>query len=341
MLRKSSFKAFQTIADDGWDETNVKPFSPSRSNKVTSPFRPVLQHIVRNNNEETATAATAANGEKDLSHLSLDIADDEEEAINFMSSQFILQNLHIANEGMFLDGTGTLAARSYISRSICLQISFMVWLALKTFTRSPIILIIGAGHNGKALIQYLIECGCANFIRIFARGDYTTNYWNARNIRSSNSIAELLELNTADIIIMCSGMSSFSSICRLVGPYVSKATFFISSCFGLPRKRIVNTLKTPNVWRTFQESAEIMAESEGKSFTDVFSPSHDGLSMEEQAADLIVRRCPRVENMILMLENYYALRGKKHLAARKLAIVAMVSRPNQTNLKSTLCFPVL
>ena len=196
---------------------------------------------------------------------------------------------------------------------------------MRTFVRAPTILVIGAGHNGKILINYLIECGCASFIRIFARGDYTTNYWNDRNIRASNSIAELLELHTADIVIMCSGMSSFSSVCRFVGPYMSPSTFFISSCFGLPRKRVFNTLKTPNVWRTFQESAEIIADSEGKSFTDSFEGVSDsGLSMEEQAADLIVRRCPEVHKMIHLLENYYAIRGMKHVEARREAIISLL-----------------
>ena len=268
---------------------------------------------------------------KDLSHVTFDNdtvegtdMDDEEEGINFASSRYILQNLQLAHEDIFLDSTGTLAARSYISRSVSLQVSFLVYAALRTFNRAPTILIIGAGHNGKILINHLIDCGCSNFIRIYARGDYTTNYWNSRNVRASNSMSELMEQSTADIIVMCSGMSSFSSVCRMTSAYVSQATFFISSCFGLPRKRVMNTLKTPNVWRTYQESTEIMAVSEGKSFTDVFENASDGCTMEEQAADLIVRRCPNIQNMIFLLENYYALRGMKHVDARREAIVALL-----------------
>jgi hypothetical protein len=55
-------------------------------------------------------------------------------------------------------------------------------------------------------------------------------------------------------------MSSFRSICRGLMPFISRATFFISSCFGLSRKRIFISLKTPNIFRTFQEPRVVYKE---------------------------------------------------------------------------------
>lgn len=139
---------------------------------------------------------------------------------------------------------------------------------------------------------------------------------------------------------MCSGMSSFGFICRSLLPFISRATFFISSCFGLSRKRIFHSLKTPNVFRTFQEPQVAMTEC---SLSDEYLVStkapttreednnYNGnkahnLSIEQQSANQIVKRCPNIRNMIFLLENYYALRGMKHTVARKKSINSLLGK---------------
>ena len=274
--------------------------------------------------------------------------------IDFSSKSFILQNLQLANEDIHSDPSLTIESRDYISRSTCLQISFYIYLALKSFNRQPTILLFGAGHSGSVLIEYLIDCKLSHCLKLFARGDYATAHWNCRNIQTSNSVADLLGGNKADIVIMCSGMSSFASICHALVTFVSPATFFISSCFGLSRKRIYNSLKTTNIFRTFQEplvavlhcrSKELINISrkvDGGNSNDMTGDTDDALStsveirkdvkgilklsFEQQSADLIAKRSPKLKNMIHVLENYYALRGMNHVTARKESVANLLGK---------------
>ena len=270
--------------------------------------------------------------------------DNEEDVgdMDFTSLPFILQNLRLANEDLYSDPSLTITSRNYISRSTCLQICFYLSLALKAFTRPPTILLFGAGHTGSLLIDSLVEFKLGSCLKIFARGDYATKYWNSRKLHSGSSLAELLGENKADIVIMCSGMSSFGSMCRGIIPFVSRATFFISSCFGLSRKRIFKSLKTPNVFRTFQEPQIALNKCSSRSAYSIHDPnygiegvdtpadSHDAsstsLSFEQQSADLLVKRCPNIRNMIYLLENYYALRGMTPTMARKESIGSLLGR---------------
>ena len=268
--------------------------------------------------------------------------------IDFTSLSFILQNLRIGNEDIHSDPTLTITSRDYISRSTCLQICFYISLALKSFKRPPVILLFGAGHTGSILVDLLISFELNSCLRIFARGDYATKYWKGRKLHASSSLPELLKESKADIVIMCSGMSSFGFICRSLGPFISRATFFISSCFGLSRKRIFNSLRTPNIFRTFQEPMiasikrdSAFAHDEGsvfdcnasaQSFMDVKSGETNAveglntheLTFEQQSADLILRRCPKLCNMIYLLENYYALRGMSPSTARNESINSLL-----------------
>ena len=268
--------------------------------------------------------------------------------IDFTSLSFILQNLQIGNEDIYSDPTLTITSRDYISRSTCLQICFYISLALKSFKRPPIILLFGAGHTGSILVDHLVSFELNSYLRIFARGDYATKYWKGRKLHASSSLPELLKESKADIVIMCSGMSSFGFICRSLGPFVSRATFFISSCFGLSRKRIFNSLRTPNIFRTYQEpmiacikretafmhdgGLEFGGSSSAQSFMDVKSGETNtgkgldtrGLTFEQQSADLILRRCPNLCNMIYLLENYYALRGMVPATARRESINSLL-----------------
>ena len=273
--------------------------------------------------------------------------------IDFTSRTFILQNLQLAKEDIYADPTLTITSRDYISRSTCLQICFYISLALKSFTRPPIILLFGAGHTGSILVDHLVSFRLDSCLRIFARGDYATKYWKSKKLHASSSLPELLGENKADIVVMCSGMSSFGFICRSLIPFVSRATFFISSCFGLSRKRIFNSLRTPNVFRTYQEPiiASTKCDStdlhcEDLSFDDsaraasilgmksrerhpVTGTGPGELTFEQQSADLIVKRCPNLCNMIYLLENYYALRGMVPSVARRESINNLLGRnPN-------------
>lgn len=250
------------------------------------------------------------------------------------SSTLILQNLRLAEKDLLSDPSGILASRDYISRSSCLQICFYLSLALKSFRRQPTILLFGAGHIGSKLIEHLLECGLGHCLQIFARDDSASKHWNVRNMQSSNSLADLLRGSTADIVIICSGVSSFASISQSLLPYISKATFVISSCFGLSRKRLFNFLKATSIFRTFQEPQLARMKSEGllnRHNSDMASTQHLSKrnftkSSSEQSADLLVRRCPDVRNMISLLENYYSLRGLNHSSARRQSIESLLGK---------------
>lgn len=265
---------------------------------------------------------------------------EENTGIDFTSSSFILQNLRLANEGLHSDTTSTIVSRDFLSQSACLQICFYLFLALKSFRRQPTILLFGAGHTGSLLVEYLVEFKLGQYLRIFQRGDNAAKQWRGENLISGCSLTTLLGGNKADIVIMCSGMSSFASICHSLIPFISKATFFISACFGLSRKRIFSSLKTPNIFRTFQETREVSKHSSLKnvrgddanrilsndSQSATVSDTADegsfniggitGQKLRVYSADLLAKRCPRLKNMVFLLENYYALRGKNHVTSR-------------------------
>ena len=256
---------------------------------------------------------------------------------DFTSPSFILQNLRLANEGLHSDKTSTILSRDFLSKSACLQICFYLFLALKSFSRQPTILLFGAGHTGTLLVEYLVEFKLGHCLRIFQRGDNATKQWRDENLASGCSLTSLLGGSKADIVIMCSGMSSFASICHSLIPFVSKATFFISACFGLSRRRIYSSLKTANIFRTFQEtraaSQHSILKSVRRSLRDdarrIHGGDHDtageatfntegvtGPELQAYSADLLAKRCRRLENMVFLLENYYALRGMNHVTAR-------------------------
>ena len=254
------------------------------------------------------------------------------------SSTLILQNLRLAEKDLLSDPSRILASRDYISRSSCLQICFYLSLALKSFRRQPTILLFGAGHIGSKLIEHLLECRLGHCLRIFARDDSASKHWKVRNIQSSNTLADLLRGSTADIVIICSGVSSFASISQSLLPYISKATFIISSCFGLSRKRLFNFLKASSIFRTFQEPQLARMKSEGllnrhnsdMASTQDLSKRNFTESLSKQSADLLVRRCPDVRNMISLLENYYSLRGLNHSSARRQSIASLLGERNDS-----------
>ena len=252
----------------------------------------------------------------------------------------ILQNLRLAERDLLSDPSLILASRDSISRSASLQICFYLSLAIKSFRRQPSILLFGAGHSGSRLIEYLLRYKLGHCLRLFARDDSATKYWNIRNIRSSSSLADLLSGSKADIVIICSGISSFASICQSLFPYISKATFIISSCFGLSRKRIYNSLKTSSIFRTFQEPQLARMKSGGLSNGLITGNSDDESTLDPveqysfnqihclESVELLMRRCPDVRNMVFLLENYYSLRGMNHSAARRLSTESLLGMRN-------------
>jgi hypothetical protein len=248
----------------------------------------------------------------------------------------MLQNLRLAERDLLSDPSLILALRDRISRSASLQICFYLSLAIKSFRRQPTILLFGAGHSGSRLIEYLLRYKLGHCLRLFARDDSAKKYWNVRNIRSSSSLADLLSGSKADIVIICSGISSFASISQSLFPYISKATFIISSCFGLSRKRIYNAFKTSSIFRTFQEPQLARMKSGGLSNGLITGNSDDESTLDPmeqysfnqihclESVDLLVRRCPDVRNMVFLLENYYSLRGMNHSAARRLSTESLL-----------------
>jgi hypothetical protein len=256
------------------------------------------------------------------------------------SPTYMLQNLRLAERDLLSDPSMILASRDRISRSASLQICFYLSLAIKSFRRQPTILLFGAGHSGSRLIEYLLRYKLGHCLRLFARDDSATKYWNVRNIRSSSSLAELLSGSKADIVIICSGISSFASISQSLFPYISKATFIISSCFGLSRKRIYNSLKTSSIFRTFQEPQLARMKSGGLSNGLITGNSDDESTLDQveqnsfserhcmESVDLLVRRCPDVRNMVFLLENYYSLRGMNRAAARRLSTESLLGTRN-------------
>ena len=256
------------------------------------------------------------------------------------SPTYMLQNLSLAGRDLLSDPSSILASRDRISRSASLQICFYLSLAIKSFRRQPTILLFGAGHSGSRLIEYLLRYKLGHCLRLFARDDSATKYWNVRNVRSSSSLADLLSGSKADIVIICSGISSFASISQSLSPYISKATFIISSCFGLSRKRIYNSLKTSSIFRTFQEPQLARMKSGGLSNGLITGISDDESTLDPveqnsfnqihclESVDLLVRRCPDVRNMVYLLENYYSLRGMNHSAARRLSTASLLGTRN-------------
>lgn len=256
------------------------------------------------------------------------------------SPTYMLQNLRLAERDLLSDPSLILASRDRISRSASLQICFYLSLAIKSFRRQPTILLFGAGHSGSRLIEYLLRYKLGHCLRLFARDDSAAKYWSVRNIRSSSSLADLLSGSKADIVIICSGISSFASISQSLFPYISKATFIISSCFGLSRKRIYNSLKTSSIFRTFQEPQLARTKSGGLSNGLITGNSDDESTLDPveqnsfnqghclESVDLLVRRCPDVRNMVFLLENYYSLRGINHSAARRLSTESLLGTRN-------------
>jgi len=185
-------------------------------------------------------------------------SEDDDEVYNTPGS--VLKNLYIAKDGVVKDETFGMVSRHVVSKHVSNQICFYVYCALRPFLTSPkqspippTILMIGTGFIGSTVLKQLIDCECKPLIRIYSRGDAQTQHWSHKQVKCGTSIAKLLKNHPADIIIMCSELTSTNSICKQLIPYVKPHTFFITSTFGLQRTRLFTLLKIPNIFRTFQD----------------------------------------------------------------------------------------
>ena len=185
-------------------------------------------------------------------------SEDDEEVYNTPGA--VIKNLYIAKEGVTKDETFGIVSRHVLAKHVSNQICFYVYCALRPFLTSPkqspippTILMIGTGFIGSTVLKKLIDCECKPLIRIYSRGDAQTQHWSHKQVKCGTSIAKLLKNHPADIIIMCSELTSTNSICKQLIPYVKPHTFFITSTFGLQRTRLFSFLKIPNIFRTFQD----------------------------------------------------------------------------------------
>ena len=190
--------------------------------------------------------------------ISSEDEEEDEEVYNTPSS--VLKNLYIANDGVIRDETFGLISRNELSKQVANQICFYVYCALRPFLTSPkqspippTILMIGTGFIGSTVLKMLIDCECKPLIRIYSRGDVQTKHWSSKEVKCGTSIKKLLKNHAADIVIMCSELTSTNTICKQLLPFIKPHTFFITSTFGLQRIRLFSMLKTPNIFRTFQD----------------------------------------------------------------------------------------
>jgi len=172
----------------------------------------------------------------------------------------LLQNLLIASSDCFADSSHNGAARHASAQVISSQIGFYVACLLRGFEARqiptpPNIVVVGAGFIGGSVIELLMSNGLTPFLHVFCRGDMAAQRWRRRGLNSSPSLARLMKDcgGKADVFILCSGVSGFASVTKLVLPFLTPATFVITSTFGLQRKRIFSALQTRGVFRTYLE----------------------------------------------------------------------------------------
>eukprot|EP01038_Epipyxis_sp_PR26KG_P013125 gene13125-17592_t len=189
---------------------------------------------------------------------------EEEEPIDFADPNFILKNLNLVNPKYEDDPTFLLSGRQEVIRIICHQISFYCYCALYALQNqrhlyAPInILVIGDGFVGTNLISELVDYGAASILRIYSRSDLQSADWRRKGLISDHILHNLMKGVHADIVISNTDYASFSSLVKLLAPFVNDNTFFITSSFGFQRMKILTNLHTPNVFRTYTESYQIL-----------------------------------------------------------------------------------
>ena len=183
----------------------------------------------------------------------------EEKVDDPNSPAYLLSNLDIAVTDCFADSSHNVAARNAAAQLVASQVAFYVACLLrgfeaKTVPQPPVILVIGAGFMGSAIMEVLLAHGCGPLLHVYCRGDMAAQAWRRRGLKSSPSLSRLMkDTPRADIIILATGLSGFTNTAKLVAPYTTPATAVITSSLGLQRKRIFASLKTLGCFRTYIE----------------------------------------------------------------------------------------
>ena len=262
---------------------------------------------------------------------------------DYKSPDFILQNLSFVGE-CYEDSSYLLTTRSAIFEIISYQISFFCMCALKGLVGrdiAPSILVCGAGRLGSKVIQSLVDCGCGPLLKIYSRGEVHLRSWKKRGFTCSSSISALILGHNPDVVIICSNLSGFPQLCSDLTPYMSSSVFVISATFGLQLKRIYHMLKTPGVFRTYTDPSKLRDLANATN-TAPFQPyrhtsflreifqqvsaesTHGATNTIEYAASCLLDSPFEVKNMLLILENYFAILGMAHNVAREEAISVML-----------------
>ena len=246
--------------------------------------------------------------------------DDQLPVIDFKDPNFILQNLKIEKNFEQAKNYST-ATRNNVVEAICYQMCFYVMCTLKSFEDSdltPMILVYGTGVIGSRIVDALVKYGCTPYMLIFVRDPEAYKKWTAMGLKSTT---KLTADDRIDIVVMSSNLASFSQICRDIGSNVYPHTAFITSTFGLQRRRIYSILKLASVFRTYFDVsmfADNNPPKRPKAMTAEELEERKALCLRRSAAALGTR-WQSVRNMILILENYYVLAGTPRYMAREVA----------------------
>eukprot|EP01040_Poterioochromonas_malhamensis_P008896 gene8896-9633_t len=185
------------------------------------------------------------------------------EKIDLTSPEFILQNLKLAQPKYEDDDTCTLLARKEIAIIISQQILFYVYCLLQAHVHSqnpPTILFFGDGYIGCKVIELLTEYDCGPLLRIYSRGEYSTNEWRSKGYAADSNLPALMGTSKADIVIICSEYSSFQLIYHMLRDFhlIGDTTGIITSTLGFQRKRLYYNFGVPTIFRTYVEPQKLV-----------------------------------------------------------------------------------
>lgn len=258
-----------------------------------------------------------------------DINDDvdlEEDIVDYKSTDFILQNLNIPK---YYDKTDISQSREKVIETICDQMLFFVMCILKGYlksVKSPKIYIFGAGYVGSCIIEVLRLHGCGPLLRIFVRNENSIQQWRNKGLKA---VSKIKRSAVIDLIIVSSNLASFSALCKTFQTLVGPHTAVLTCTFGLQRRRIFHILNTPCVLRCFVEPQLKIDDNSNKG---PFRGDFASLSSKELSARLLAGGVESVQNLILILENYYVIRGYAENNARAEAIDSVLGREDPLDL---------
>lgn len=156
--------------------------------------------------------------------------------IDFTDVDYILKNLDLAAPNYEDDKTFILRGRNDLVTMIQSQVRFYLHLAIHGFLNQPrhmTILVIGEGFIGANIVADLMSCGCSEFLFVFTRGDLTATEWNNQGLRSATTFPKLLDGKSADILILATENTSFSTLTNQIkaNNVVQPSTFYYKLLF--------------------------------------------------------------------------------------------------------------